>query len=428
MALEEVQNRENQSFSPSIDAYYWTKTPFGNSVSFNLVGSLIGVQATTDLRDRDAGRAKSVDYRTDLNNSKRTLIGEIAYNFPIGMFFFDCGYKATYSMLKYHYEQAGKPLSYQSELFTQYAYVQPAALFGRWLLCPSIGYYHQYSTASSSPVHQHSFVPSVLIGYIMNTHHVLALRYQLKTVQPQLNDLRKSRMQSHRHFFSTGNPDLRTAYAHDVKLSYRWNNEYLNINSALGGIYTRHPVMHTYRVRGAFLELYPRNALWSAKGYASLFTSVKPFGNRWLKLGARIKPVYSKIQEQRDRTFQLFDWDNEFTCESEWKGWNLAWQYRPGGHYALQGISRYALESHNQLALAYSLKGWRFSAAIMWIGAPSFYGREIDTQMGMRQISKSYIYDNRNMVTLGIAYHFETKVYEGNKRTLHNADQSAPNR
>ncbi len=64
----------------------------------------------------------------------------------------------------------------------------------------------------------------------------------------------------------------------------------------------------------------------------------------------------------------------------------------------------------------------------MWIGAPSFYGRSIDTQTGMRQVSKSYIYDNRNMVTLGIAYHFETKVYEGNKRRLHNADQSAPNR
>ncbi len=53
-----------------------------------------------------------------------------------------------------------------------------------------------------------------------------------------------------------------------MKLKYVWNNEYLNINAALGGAYTLHPVMHTYSAKGAFLELYPRNAEWSARGYA----------------------------------------------------------------------------------------------------------------------------------------------------------------
>ena len=84
------------------------------------------------------------------------------------------------------------------------------------------------------------------------------------------------------------------------------------------------------------------------------------------------------------------------------------------------------MEPEHTASLSYRLGNWKFSASMLFIGTPAYYH---DYTLGERLVqwsSETWIHDNKNMILLGVAYHFSRGKDKTYSKNLQNEDTSSP--
>ena len=414
-----------QQFNPSLDLYHWHKLGEKDELSFNLVGTLFSTKRETKTREQGitTGLTSYEDFMK-LDNSKRSLILEATHTRETGRLRISSGYRGEVSFLHSQVDNHFGVLDYTSRTWQHYVYSEISGLRGRFLYRLSLGLTHTHSRSSYRTYSTLAFTPKVVLGYTLGGGSDLRLMYDDKPILPSLEQLSSNRRRTTRDITSVGNPQLENAHMRQLTAMYSYAKGIFDIKLLGLYIHTHRPHIQAMKREGAGITFAPINGVWDDELAAAAKVVVKPFGDNTLLIDTYLIPTYSRLRSS-EISYDRSSLYGEFSLTGQYKGLQLYYKYAlPAYGYDLGYASR--MEPEHTASLSYRLGNWKFSASMLFIGTPAYYH---DYTLGERLVqwsSETWIHDNKNMILLGVAYHFSRGKDKTYSKNLQNEDTSSP--
>ncbi len=414
-----------QQFNPSLDLYHWRKLGEKDELSLNLVGTLFSTKR--DTKTREQGVATGVTSYEDfmkLDNSKRSLILEATHTRETGRLRISSGYRGEVSFLHSQVDNHFGILDYTSRTWQHYGYSEISGLQGRFLYRLSLGLTHTHNRSSYRSYSTLAFTPKVVLGYTLGGGSDLRLMYDDKPILPSLEQLSSNRRRTTRDITEVGNPQLENAHMRQLTAMYSHAKGIFDIK--LVGLYshTHRPHIQAMKREGAGITFAPINGAWDDELAAAAKVAVKPFGDNTLLIDTYLIPTYSRLRSS-EISYDRSSLYGEFSLTAQHKGLQLYYKYAlPAYGYDSGYASR--MEPEHTASLSYRLGNWKFSASMLFIGTPAYYH---DYTLGERLVqrdNKTWIHANKNMILLGVAYHFSRGKDKTYSKNLQNEDTSSP--
>ena len=414
-----------QQFNPSLDLYHWRKLGEKDELSLNLVGTLFSTKR--DTKTREQGVATGVTSYEDfmkLDNSKRSLILEATHTRETGRLRISSGYRGEVSFLHSQVDNHFGILDYTSRTWQHYGYSEISGLQGRFLYRLSLGLTHTHNRSSYRSYSTLAFTPKVVLGYTLGGGSDLRLMYDDKPILPSLEQLSSNRRRTTRDITEVGNPQLENAHMRQLTAMYSHAKGIFDIK--LVGLYshTHRPHIQAMKREGAGITFAPINGAWDDELAAAAKVAVKPFGDNTLLIDTYLIAAHSRLRSS-EISYDRGSLYGQFSLTAQHKGLQLYYKYAlPAYGYDSGYASR--MEPEHTASLSYRLGNWKFSASMLFIGTPAYYH---DYTLGERLVqwsSETWIDDNKNMILLGVAYHFSRGKDKTYSKNLQNEDTSSP--
>ena len=414
-----------QQFNPSLDLYHWRKLGEKDELSLNLVGTLFSTKRETKTREQGvASGLTSYEDFMKLDNSKRSLILEATHTRETGRLRISSGYRGEVSFLHSQVDNHFGVLDYTSRTWQHYGYSEISGLRGRFLYRLSLGLTHTHSRSSYRTYSTLAFTPKVVLGYTLGGGSDLRLMYDDKPILPSLEQLSSNRRRTTRDITEVGNPQLENAHMRQLTAMYSHAKGIFDIKLLGLYIHTHRPHIQAMKREGAGITFAPINGTWDDELAAAAKVAVKPFGDNTLLLDTYLIPTYSRLRSS-EISYDRSSLYGEFSLTAQHKGLQLYYKYAlPAYGYDSGYASR--MEPEHTASLSYRLGNWKFSASMLFIGTPAYYH---DYTLGERLVqwsSETWIHDNKNMILLGVAYHFSRGKDKTYSKNIQNEDTSSP--
>ena len=414
-----------QQFNPSLDLYHWRKLGEKDELSFNLVGTLFSTKRETKTREQGVttGLTSYEDFMK-LDNSKRSLILELAHTRETGRLRISSGYRGEVSFLHSQVDNHFGALDYTSRTWQNYGYSEISGRKGRLLYRVSLGLTHTHNHSSYRSYSSLAFTPKVVLGYTLGGGSDLRLMYDDKPILPSLDQLSSNRRRATRDITSVGNPQLENAHMRQLTAMYTYAKGIFDIK--LVGLYshTHRPHIQAMKREGVGITFAPINGAWSDELVTAARVVVKPFGDNTLSLDTYLIPTYSRLRSS-EISYDRSSLYGEFSLTAQHKGLQLYYKYAlPTYTYDSGYASR--MEPEHTASISYRTGNWKFSASMVFIGTPAYYH---DYTLGERLVqrdNKTWIHENKNMILLGVSYHFSRGKDKTYSKNLQNEDASSP--
>ena len=414
-----------QQFNPSLDLYHWRKLGEKDELSLNLVGTLFSTKR--DTKTREQGVATGVTSYEDfmkLDNSKRSLILEATHTRETGRLRISSGYRGEVSFLHSQVDNHFGVLDYTSRTWQHYVYSEISGLRGRFLYRLSLGLTHTHSRSSYRTYSTLAFTPKVVLGYTLGGGSDLRLMYDDKPILPSLEQLSSNRRRTTRDITEVGNPQLENAHMRQLTAMYSHAKGIFDIKLLGLYIHTHRPHIQAMKCEGAGITFAPINGAWDDELAAAAKVAVKPFGDNTLLIDTYLIATHSRLRSL-EISYDRGSLYGQFSLTAQHKGLQLYYKYAlPAYGYDSGYASR--MEPEHTASLSYRLGNWKFSASMLFIGTPAYYH---DYTLGERLVqwsSETWIHDNKNMILLGVAYHFSRGKDKTYSKNLQNEDSSSP--
>jgi len=414
-----------QQFNPSLDLYHWHKLGEKDELSLNLVGTLFSTKRETKTREQGiATGLTSYEDFMKLDNSKRSLILEATHTRETGRLRISSGYRGEVSFLHSQVDNHFGVLNYTSRTWQHYGYSEISGLRGRFLYRLSLGLTHTHNRSSYRSYSTLAFTPKVVLGYTLGGGSDLRLMYDDKPILPSLEQLSSNRRRTTRDITEVGNPQLENAHMRQLTAMYSHAKGIFDIKLLGLYIHTHRPHIQAMKREGAGITFTPINGAWGDELAAAAKVVVKPFGDNTLLIDTYLIPTYSRLRSS-EISYERSSLYGEFSLTGQYKGLQLYYKYAlPTYGYDSGYASR--MEPEHTASLSYRLGNWKFSASMVFIGTPAYYH---DYTLGERLVqrdNKTWIHDNKNMILLGVAYHFSRGKDKTYSKNLQNEDTSSP--
>ena len=414
-----------QQFNPSLDLYHWHKLGEKDELSLNLVGTLFSTKRETKTREQGiATGLTSYEDFMKLDNSKRSLILEATHTRETGRLRISSGYRGEVSFLHSQVDNHFGVLDYTSRTWQHYGYSEISGLRGRFLYRLSLGLTHTHNRSSYRSYSTLAFTPKVVLGYTLGGGSDLRLMYDDKPILPSLEQLSSNRRRTTRDITEVGNPQLENAHMRQLTAMYSHAKGIFDIKLLGLYIHTHRPHIQAMKREGAGITFTPINGAWGDELAAAAKVVVKPFGDNTLLIDTYLIPTYSRLRSS-EISYERSSLYGEFSLTGQYKGLQLYYKYAlPTYGYDSGYASR--MEPEHTASLSYRLGNWKFSASMVFIGTPAYYH---DYTLGERLVqwsSETWIHDNKNMILLGVAYHFSRGKDKTYSKNLQNEDTSSP--
>lgn len=414
-----------QQFNPSLDLYHWRKLGEKDELSLNLVGTLFSTKRETKTQEQGVATGlTSYEDFMKLDNSKRSLILELAHTRETGRLRISSGYRGEVSFLHSQVDNHFGVLDYTSRTWQNYGYSEISGRKGRLLYRVSLGLTHTHSRSSYRTYSTLAFTPKVVLGYTLGGGSDLRLMYDDKPILPSLDQLSSNRRRATRDITSVGNPQLENAHMRQLTAMYTYAKGIFDIK--LVGLYshTHRPHIQAMKREGVGITFAPINGAWSDELVTAARVVVKPFGDNTLSLDTYLIPTYSRLRSS-EISYDRSSLYGEFSLTAQHKGLQLYYKYAlPTYTYDSGYASR--MEPKHTASISYRLGNWKFSASMLFIGTPAYYH---DYTLGERLVqrdNKTWIHANKNMILLGVAYHLSRGKDKTYSKNLQNEDTSSP--
>lgn len=414
-----------QQFNPSLDLYHWHKLGEKDELSLNLVGTLFSTKRETKTREQGVATGlTSYEDFMKLDNSKRSLILEATHTRETGRLQISSGYRGEVSFLHSQVDNHFGVLDYTSRTWQHYVYSEISGLRGRFLYRLSLGLTHTHSRSSYRTYSTLAFTPKVVLGYTLGRGSDLRLMYDDKPILPSLEQLSSNRRRTTRDITEVGNPQLENAHMRQLTAMYSHAKGIFDIKLLGLYIHTHRPHIQAMKHEGAGITFAPINGAWDDELAAAAKVAVKPFGDNTLLIDTYLIATHSRLRSS-EISYDRSSLYGEFSLTGQYKGLQLYYKYAlPAYGYDLGYASR--MEPEHTASLSYRLGNWKFSASMLFIGTPAYYH---DYTLGERLVqwsSETWIHDNKNMILLGVAYHFSRGKDKTYSKNLQNEDTSSP--
>lgn len=427
-ALRTLNHNKTRTFNPSVDLYLWKRLTDKDEITLNLVGTSFGVNTKNQNKEENISDGLVIygDDRT-LENQKYSAIGEIIYTRNFGSIKWNTGYEGSFAFLHSKAKNLYGDFNYRSRFFSQYAYTELSGLYRRFSYRFSVGIKHTNNIVDKQRTPQWGVTPKVTLSYMWGGGHTTQLHYFWDLETPGINELSTNISNRSIDILETGNPKVIGESAHAATLVHTFENQYLSLNCAYISAYASNPFVEYYEERGGKLWNTVANGYHTWQNGGLLAATIKPFGNNYLQLQGYIIPVYNVLHSEYINVSR-WTWGNNLNLKLNYKNFTLTYQYRVP-FYNLERSDISLSENMHHLKLRYQWNKWQFSGGILFIGEPSHYHNVSLAGSRVFHTTETWIYDNKNMITLGVAFHFQSgqqaKQYE---KLLNNSDTSAPTR
>lgn len=262
-----------RTFSPTIDAYFVKYLKHQNSLAIDVVGTLFDNKQ--NAYSYESG-ANGFDDHLNLNNTKKSVIGEVVYNQKVGNVSVTGGYKGAFNFLTNRIYNSLSENETKEHINTQkhYFYGEVAGRANAFMYRASVGGNYDVKLGEDGFKHV-TFTPIMMVGYKLNAQNNLRLSFKTSTLMPNSLQMSEARILVMDNFFKTGNPNLKNSTRYDWNLSY---------NYAEGKIYLQTDVFYNYN----------KNTLYDGFNYVDDYILIRTDNaKKDISRGARVNFRYS---------------------------------------------------------------------------------------------------------------------------------------
>ena len=411
---------KERSYTPALDLYYANMLSNGGKLEVNLVGSYSHGTHSFSLQDQMATRMREVQNSVDV--SRTALIGEVVYNHPFSSYFtLATGLQHTtaYSLNKY-VEVTDNLLENNSYLFAnaqgQLGKVQYSIGTGAKLFVV------QDATDKKLFVRNQS---TLSLFYSPINHLTLVLKSTYLPTLPSLSMLSRVQQRVDDLMRTSGNPNLKAAQSLYNRFGVYYQTKLFTSNLDFSINNTWSPILWdaTYDVAGGYFLNRATNGRFNRQYSISWQGGLN---NLWNFLTLQGTVRYDMFRTHTGvAAYQLNSLYWNASVMMSYKGWTLGYDYvHP--QWTLSGHTKSLGENSSRLMLLYKYRDWSFYASCIFPFTP--HGAEYQSETLSPVIpstSRVYILDNRNMVTVGVAWRLNFgKQLQLIDRTLQNRDSN----
>ncbi len=419
-------NDITNTWQPSLDAYLWKRLTEKDELSLNAVATVFDVKQDGLDNEEDITDDTPMYYDDrQLHNNKYSFIGEAAYTRTVlRTAKWNTGYRAELAWLHSEADNEFGQFDYRSRFLTQYAYTELTGMYHKLLYRVSLALTHIDNNANDTRVRDLEFTPKAILGYYLRHGQSLRLVYERKSNAPSINALSSNISNVSIDILSTGNPSLRNETQQSLMMTYGWQHKYVDLNAIACYEHTHHPIVGYYEEEGDKYWYKQVNGSWLKDRGVAASAVVKPLGNSTFQLQATLY-LHCYTLHAQQLSYSLTTWENSFLAMYNNKNISITYQANIPV-YEVDGSYRSLVENQNHIAVSYKVKNWCVTASMLFIGVPSHYKSTTVPGSNIYYSRETNIYNNRNMITLGFSYHFQTGKDKTYYKTLNNADTAKP--
>jgi len=409
--------------SPSLNAYYWRQLSNQQDLTVDVVGTFFSTKQNQLNQEFSMNNnTLDLDDKMNLNNSKKSLIGELIYNKKLGLNNLSFGYKIETYRLFSKVENSFDNQDYTSSYLSNYAYGEYSGMKNNFIYRISLGVINRSSQSYDTRYSALLFKPLLLGGYKINSNNTVRLLYIQTPEEPELSDLSNNTIYVTDNILKKGNPELKYAVSKGVALIYSYNQKAVDFNlmAIYGG--SNNPINSYFLGTDTNIVQTSVNDNNSKEYGVNYSMSIKPFSNDWLTLklnGDIDKTITNSLYYGRlSRLYTPFRYDFTFKYDA----YMLSYQ----GNIVskkLVGAFLMADENKSHITMRYTKKNYSITGSLLWAFTTSKYQTETTPESIVKYINNRKIHDNANMFTLGFNYTFNSgKKYNEQDKKINNKD------
>jgi hypothetical protein len=420
-------------FCPSVDLYASQKFSDNSELAANIVTTYYRgklrqqVEETYEQSDRTS-------FLDDMSRrtTKRSFIGELYYAKPWGEHQLAVGYKSSVTdgdakgrNLLTDYQAA----TYHSDTYSHYLYGEYSGATSGLQYRLSLGGTYLNADNDEASYHKLYVTPQAVLQWVMPKNNYLKWEVETETLTPTLTQLSNNAEYVTSHLIHQGTSALRSGIDYASTLTFRHAQQYVDIS--VGALYdqARHPITPSYTsptdVGATYLVSRDENARSFTQYGGILSGSVNLFHEKF----SIEFYVLALEQELRGRDgYRLNHVYMPFLAELSYtdQQWGVSYAFNLPGK-SIEEAQLQRDENQSQLSAYYQWGAFRFTANCFWLFARATYKSELENHPLLNLHSKSWINDNRSMLTLGFSWNFSSGRSPKVEKQLNNAygDKSA---
>jgi hypothetical protein len=409
--------------NPFLNVYYWKQLSNQQELTIDVVASAFSTdQQIRNKEFSQADHSLALEDYMDLENQKKSLIGEVAYNKTVAFSHLNAGYKIeTYDLFS-KINNRFDNVDYKSSYLSNYVYGEVDGSINGFMYRISLGVRHKQNRTYNNKYATWTFIPILVGGYRINSQNSIRLIYTQVPVEPGISELSNNVIYVTDNIVKKGNPLLKNSLAQFYSFNYRFAGTVFNFSLDALYAYSKNPVNTYYFYSEETIALVSVNDI-SAHTYGLSYSgSVKPFGNDLLTLTLNGEILNNRNLNMEYGSMSYIYAPLWYNISLKYKNWLLNYQGNIAGK-DLSGAFLQKDENNSHITARYTKNNFSVSASLLWAFTVSKYATESISKSIVKYSNHLRIHDNANMFTLGLTYTFHSgKKYDEQEKKINNRD------
>lgn len=429
---EEVTGKTSgdvETFGPSVDLYYSKELPGNQELDVNIVGTYYNNNQSTFKEERSkAADVVELYDRMSLDNSKYSVIGEVAYKKSWGLNTFSAGYYGMWTTSDSkisNFLSEWETYKYKSGGNNHYLYAEYSGNNNRLMYRLGGGVAMINTDNDDARYTQWMFTPVVILSYRATNRSKLMLSLSSSPRNPGISQLSNNVQLLASGLIHRGNPNLKSAFNYGTQLYYQWNNHMADLSAMGIAAYTDRPISTYYdheEIDGhTYVVSTYENADYMLQCGVGLRAAIRPFGSELLTLKVSAYALKQQLKSSMTGTYSHWYLPVDYTIDFRCNKWGASYSGKIvskaiSGPYLDKDENRSSLQAYCQTG------GFRFSVGVHWFLTKSEYQSEMLPNEVIKYSSKTWIDDNKSMITIGFSWNFNSGKSLDERRELQNRD------
>lgn len=395
-----------KEFTPKIDLYFQKKLRQNKQLIFNIVGQKTNVKSDYEMNEKDTDNTVLLtDFSYD-KNTKKSIIGEIVYDFNIKKIQFETGAFYKYGNLTQitnnYFAQGKNELNKQEIRF----YTSANGRFKKFSYMIDVNFKNLKfdKLNSTSKYSKNKLTTGLSLFYQISKQSNLSFIYSNKVNEPSLSNLNEQQYFIKPNFIQKGNANLKPYNTNSFTLSYNFNKSNFVTNFKTGYSISTNPIFTHYYIKNnqlissyfngnrstsLYFAIYLKQYLFKKKLNVSLYTSVYKFKNK-----------FSTNDTKELKGNYLY-----FNLEYYYKKFILDIKLQ-NPYKRLNDYTIHKLNVDSNINLRYKYKAWTFGVGWYLPFEKSYLNEFTGNSTLFNDYSKVEIYDSANYFYLKLNYNF----------------------
>ncbi len=414
-----------KTLSPTVDLYYSRKFDRRSELSFNFVTALY--QNDQSLYSEEGGSAAYQD-DSDLESTKKTLIGEVNYMTRIAENRLSFGYRTSLSQAENRWTD---PVEERRERFDQqehYLYGETVGKIHDFSYRISLGGRLNRTKTASRWENQWTLIPVAVLGGALNDENYLRLTYDASTRVPQIQQFSENAIMVMPNMVRRGNPKLKTSLSHNLRLVHTYSGKWLDVETSLFYRNDRHHIFRSFgtetRDGQTWIVMANANAEKNYRYGLESDLSVTPVEG--VRLGVYFELYQHGFQPDKQAAeIRRYFFPVTVYCSFSYKNFSLDYSQKFGGD-CLDGLYIMGVEKVSYLTAGYSYKNLDVQLSYYFPFVRNTFGSHTLAGSLVQHSYEAWLRNKERTFGLSATWRFTTrsKPYRANRR-IENMDNDS---